>query len=57
VSKSLYTDEFKAEAVKQITERGYPANEVAKNLGVTTCSLYKWVEKYSSAKDTKKAGR
>ena len=37
-----YTAEFKAEAVKQITERGYSAVEVAKRLGVTDKSLYRW---------------
>jgi hypothetical protein len=30
-----YTDEFKAEALKQITERGHSAVEVAKRLGIT----------------------
>ncbi len=37
-----YTDEFKSKAVRQITERGYDVAEVAKNLGVSTKSLYKW---------------
>ncbi len=37
-----YTAEFKAEAIKQITERGYSAVEVAKRLGVTDKSLYRW---------------
>ena len=37
-----YPDEFKSQAVKQITERGYSVTDVAKNLGVSTKSLYKW---------------
>lgn len=37
-----YTAEFKAEAIKQITERGYSAVEVAKRLGITDKSLYRW---------------
>ncbi|KKN63485.1 hypothetical protein LCGC14_0501460 [marine sediment metagenome] len=37
-----YTDEFKSEAVKQITERGYDVADVAKRLGVSVKSLYKW---------------
>lgn len=37
-----YTAEFKAEAVKQITQRGYSAVEVAKRLGITDKSLYRW---------------
>jgi len=38
-----YTDEFKAEAVKQVTERGYKVREVSERLGVSTKSLYKWL--------------
>lgn len=37
-----YTDEFKAEAVKQITERGHSTVEVANRLGITDKSLYRW---------------
>jgi len=37
-----YTDEFKSEAVKQITERGHEVADVAQRLGVSTKSLYKW---------------
>ena len=38
-----YTDEFKSEAIKQITERDHRLADVAKRLGVSTKSLYKWV--------------
>ena len=37
-----YSDEFRAEAIKQITERGYSVKEVSTRLGVSTKSLYKW---------------
>ena len=40
-----YTDEFKKEAVKQVTERGYSVSDVAKRLGTTTHSLYGWLKK------------
>ena len=40
-----YTDEFKAEALKQITERGHSAVEVASRLGITDKSLYRWKAK------------
>ena len=40
-----YTDEFKKEAVKQVTDRGYSVSEVAKRLGTTTHSLYLWLKK------------
>jgi len=36
-----YTDEFKAEALKQIEERGHSAVEVAKRLDITDKSLYR----------------
>jgi len=36
MSGKRYTDEFKIEAVRQITEGGYPVQEVAARLGVTT---------------------
>lgn len=39
-----YTSEFKAEAVKQITERGHGVLEVSKRLGVSDKSLYLWLK-------------
>lgn len=41
-----YPEEFKKEAVKQVTERGYSVSDVAKRLGTTTHSLYGWLKKY-----------
>ncbi len=41
---SNYSDEFKRDAVHQITVRGYPVREVSRRLGVSTYSLYKWVK-------------
>ncbi len=46
-SGKRYTDEFKIEAVKQVTERGYSVAEVAERLGTTTHSLYAWLKRYS----------
>ena len=46
MSGKRYTEEFKLEAVKQITERGYTVADVADRLGVTVHSLYAWVKKY-----------
>lgn len=42
-----YTEEFKIEAVLQITVRGHAAAEVAARLGVSTFSLYQWTKRYS----------
>ncbi|CAI1529209.1 Transposase [Serratia fonticola] len=36
-----FTPEFKEEAVRQITERGYYVVEVSERLGVSAHSLYK----------------
>ena len=44
MSAQRFTPEFKEEAVKQVTERGYSVAEVAARLGVSTHSLYKWVK-------------
>ena len=38
-----YTNEFKREAVSQVVDRGYTVREVAKRIGVSEHSLYRWV--------------
>ncbi len=52
MSKSNFSEEFKRDAVRQITERGYPVAEVSQRLGVSQHSLYEW-KKFaaSNAKD------
>ena len=47
MTKSHFTDEFKIDAVKQITERGYSVAEVSNRLGVSTHSLYQWRKRFS----------
>ena len=47
MSKVNFSDEFKQDAVRQITERGYPVSEVSKRLGVSPHSLYAWKKKFS----------
>lgn len=44
-----FTDEFKRDAVAQITERGYPIREVSERLGVSLHSLYAWRRKLAKA--------
>ena len=44
MSTQRFTPEFKEEAVKQVTERGYSVADVAARLGVSAHSLYKWVK-------------
>ena len=49
MSSKRYTDEFKIEAVKQITDRGFKVADVATRLGITTHSLYAWLEKFGKS--------
>jgi len=42
MGKPNFSDEFKRDAVAQITERGYPVAEVSQRLGVSAHSLYAW---------------
>jgi len=51
-----YSDEFKAEAVKQVTERGYAAKEVSERLGVSTKSLYGWLRESRGSKGKRDGG-
>ena len=47
MGKASFSDEFKRDAVAQITERGYPVAEVSRRLGVSQHSLYAWKRKFS----------
>lgn len=38
MGKGNFSDDFKRDAVRQITERGYPVKEVSERLGVSTHS-------------------
>ena len=44
MSNPRFSLEFKDEAVRQVTERGYSVAEVSARLGVSSHSLYKWVK-------------
>lgn len=46
MSGKRYTEEFKSEAVKQVTERGHAVGEVAARLGVSAWSLHQWLKAY-----------
>lgn len=43
MSSPRFSPEFKEEAVRQVTQRGYSVVEVAERVGVSANSLYKWV--------------
>ena len=57
MGKTNFSDDFKRDAVAQITERGYPVAEVSQRLGVSQHSLYAWKRKFSqpSGSDDKDA--
>jgi len=42
-----YTEEFKKDAVSQVTDRGYSVKEVSDRLGISTKSRYDWLKQYS----------
>jgi transposase len=44
MSQKRFPEEFKIEAVKQITQRGHSVAEVSARLGVSQHSLYKWIK-------------
>jgi transposase-like protein len=43
MKSTRYTAEFKAEAIKQVTERGHGVVEISRRLGVSDKSLYLWL--------------
>tara|TARA_R100000306_G_C4356271_1_gene132875 strand:- start:892 stop:1170 length:279 start_codon:yes stop_codon:yes gene_type:complete len=49
MSGKRYSEEFKIEAVKQVTERGYKVADVCRRLDLTSNSLYKWIKLYGDS--------
>ena len=49
MSGKRYTDEFQAEAARQVIDQGRPAREVADRLGVSVHSMYEWVRMHRKA--------
>ncbi|HCH22659.1 MAG TPA: IS3 family transposase, partial [Oceanospirillaceae bacterium] len=41
-----YPEEFKIEAVKQVTVGGHGVADVAKRLGTSSHSLYAWIKRF-----------
>lgn len=61
MTRPHFTDDFKIDAIKQITECGYSVADVSKRLGVSTHSLYAWMKRFlkppTVAEDTVKIRR
>jgi len=47
MGRANFSDDFKRDAVAQISERGYPVAEVSQRLGVSQHSLYEWKKRFS----------
>lgn len=47
MSSKRHPEKFKAEALKQVTDRRHPAAEGVNWLGVSLPTLYEWLKRYS----------
>ncbi len=52
MDKTKFTDDFKLDAIKQITERGYSVADVPRRLIVRIYSLYSWMKRYNAPEKT-----
>ena len=55
MSGKRYSDEFKAEAAKQVIDQGRSVREVSTRLGVSIDSLYAWVRDQRKVPATRQA--
>ena len=54
--RRTYTDEFKRDAVKLVTEQGYSLSEAARNLGLHANLLRNWKQKMAAEEKQSTAG-
>ena len=52
-----YTDTFKLEAVRQVTDGGHGVYDVSNRLGVSSKSLYDWIKTYGPQSAATQAAR
>jgi transposase len=56
-NKQKFTDDYKKEIVKLITDLGKKPSEVARDIGVTTTSIRRWINLYSTHGDAAFPGK
>ena len=49
MGRGNFTEDFRLDAIKQITERGHSVADVSKRLGVSAHSLYGWMKRYATS--------
>lgn len=47
--KRKFTQQFKDDAVKLVTEQGYSSNEVSRRLGINRSNVNRWVREHRDA--------
>lgn len=55
MSRTRYTAEFKAEAIKQVIDRGYSVADVSERLGISKHTLYVWLRAAGRSREQSKA--
>ncbi len=50
-TRRSFSEEFKNEAVKLVTEQGEKVAQAARNLGIADGQLRRWIDKYSEIDD------
>ena len=50
-NRQNYPKEFKADAVKLVTEQGYSCTEVGKRLGINSSNVTRWVREHRNAQE------
>ena len=50
-SREKFTKEFKADAIRLVTEQGYNCSEVGRRLGVGSSNISRWFREYRKAQE------
>ena len=51
-TRRSFSEEYKIEAVKMVTEQGFQIAEAARQLGINVNQLHQWKNKYSNLEET-----